>query len=100
MISIFELSRKLKRKPISLKNGNSQLMARFLIEKKDQKEIEYNERAEERIGVVLDHFASFLGNYTVYNKEEEEETIRKSITQVIILIFKLKFRNFRKKQMK
>lgn len=81
MISIFELSRLLKRKPL-LHRGDTIKISRYLIENKEHKEIEYNEMAEERIGVILDHIASFAGNYTIYSGEEEKE-IKASIMQVI-----------------
>lgn len=83
-ITIFELSRTFKRSPIYHK-GDTKKIARYLIEPKDKIEIEYNEMNEERIAVVLDHLASFVGNYTIY-PEDEEKAIKDSLIIVIFTI--------------
>lgn len=89
MITIFELQRNLKRAPLSLK-GDILKIARYLIEPKNQNEISYCEMAEERIAVVLDHLASFVGNYTIFNDDENEAKVKKSLLSVkdYLLFFK------------
>jgi myosin heavy subunit len=82
MITIYELARSFKRDPLLLALETKKI-ARYLIEQKGMRDIQYNEMTEERIAVVLDHLASFVGNYNLY-PEAEEKSVQNSICDVII----------------
>ena len=76
-ISSFELSRALKRKPISFPH-DAIAVARFLVEPRGRPEIEANDLAEETTAKVLDTIIKSFENF-----EEPEPSIKQAVCSVI-----------------
>lgn len=62
----------LAKKPLSLKNENAQKLARFLIEPRNQPEIEFNELAEEKLSKILESLDKLIPTYKLIGEEEQQ----------------------------
>jgi len=81
-MSVHELSRILKRKPLLCKQDTVKL-ARYLIETKGKVDAKSAEKAEERLSVVLDRMAVLVGNYAVFDDSQEAD-LSKSLVSVFV----------------
>lgn len=56
------------RDPLKLPADTSLLLARFCIEKRDSKEIDFNANTEERLNVIKHRLGGMVQRYTTYGK--------------------------------
>jgi len=70
----------LRRKPVKCIQDTMKL-ARYLIEPRDNMYIKVNEKLETKISTIINQLTTLLGQYTIFNKENED-SISQSIAQV------------------
>ena len=83
-ISIYELVKMLKRKPLSFEGKDIVSLARYLIEAKDKTEIEYNELAEEFASEILRELKSLIGDDFTLWTEDSRSMLKESIEKKVL----------------
>ena len=71
-VSIYELEKIFKRNPCSLKADLAVKLARYLIEPKKKKEIEYDPLLEEKVSTIFGNLALIMGTYTLKHNSKPE----------------------------
>ena len=83
LVSIYEMSRMLKRHPYNLK-GDTLKLARFLIESRENEKIKYNDFAECKFSELNNGLQSILGDCTELNEGAFLEITK--VTYCLLLI--------------
>jgi len=78
-VSIHELERVFKRRPLMVNKELANKMARFIIEPRKNSTVEYNELMEENLGVVLEKLSMLMPDYIIYD-ENNENLVRECLT--------------------
>eukprot|EP01022_Parablepharisma_sp_SALTPOND_P025583 TRINITY_DN5_c0_g1_i1.p1 TRINITY_DN5_c0_g1~~TRINITY_DN5_c0_g1_i1.p1 ORF type:complete len:942 (-),score=200.59 TRINITY_DN5_c0_g1_i1:2152-4977(-) len=64
-VSIHEIARILKRSPTSLKPDDALKVARYIVEPRTDKEVEYDELLEEQLSTIMEGLLLLIGDYTL-----------------------------------
>lgn len=83
-ITIYELSRMFRRKPLECKE-DTLILARYLIEPRKNQTLPYHKMATEKIGAILTQLNALIGEYEIITNESESNGLKK-ITEVIVYI--------------
>ena len=82
-VSIHELERVFKRKPLQMKRDSANKMARYVIESRKETMVEYNELAEEKLNTILEKLEQCIPTYTIYDDEEEKKAKKKLAKKLV-----------------
>lgn len=82
-VSIHELERVIKRKPLMVRKETANQLARYIVESRTgPATIEYNELAEETLTMVLERLTALVPDYPVFGSEKEK-AIRVSLAKQV-----------------